>query len=59
MTSLAPVHETAEDAVLVEGLVVRFGEVRAVGGVSFTVRAGESSAYSAPTARARRPRSVC
>jgi ABC-2 type transport system ATP-binding protein len=41
VTSLAPVHETAEDAVLVEGLVVRFGEVRAVNGVSFTVRAGE------------------
>jgi ABC-2 type transport system ATP-binding protein len=40
-TTPAPVHETAEDAVLVEGLVVRFGEVRAVGGVSFTVRAGE------------------
>ena len=40
-TSLAPVHEAAEDAILVEGLVVRFGEVRAVGGVSFAVRAGE------------------
>ena len=40
-TSLAPVHEAAEDAVLVEGLVVRFGDVRAVGGVSFAVRAGE------------------
>jgi ABC-2 type transport system ATP-binding protein len=41
VTALAPVRETAEDAVLVEGLVVRFGEVRAVGGVSFTVQAGE------------------
>ena len=40
-TSLAPVRETAEDAVLVDGLVVRFGDVRAVGGVSFAVRAGE------------------
>jgi ABC-2 type transport system ATP-binding protein len=40
-TSLAPVQESAEDAVLVEGLVVRFGDVRAVGGVSLTVRAGE------------------
>jgi ABC-2 type transport system ATP-binding protein len=40
-TSLAPVHESAEDAVLVEGLVVRFGDVRAVGGVSLTVPAGE------------------
>jgi ABC-2 type transport system ATP-binding protein len=40
-TSLAPVHESAEAAVLVEGLVVRFGDVRAVGGVSLTVRAGE------------------
>jgi ABC-2 type transport system ATP-binding protein len=41
VTALAPVHETAEDAVLVEGLVVRFGEVLAVSGVSFTVRTGE------------------
>ena len=40
-TSLAPVRETAEDAVLVEELVVRFGEVRAVSGVTFAVRAGE------------------
>jgi ABC-2 type transport system ATP-binding protein len=40
-SSLAPVQETVEDAVLVEGLVVRFGEVRAVAGVSFNVRAGE------------------
>jgi len=45
VTSLAPVErradEVVEDAVLVEELVVRFGEVRAVGGVSFAVRAGE------------------
>ncbi len=40
-TSLAPVRETADDAVLVEELVVRFGEIRAVNGVSFTVRPGE------------------
>jgi ABC-2 type transport system ATP-binding protein len=41
VTSLAPVRETTEDAVLVEDLFVRFGEVRAVRGVSLTVRAGE------------------
>jgi ABC-2 type transport system ATP-binding protein len=40
-TSLAPVRETADDAVLVDELVVRFGKVRAVSGVSLAVRAGE------------------
>jgi ABC-2 type transport system ATP-binding protein len=43
VTSLAPVEQrdVVEQAVLVEGLAVRFGEVRAVDGVSFEVRAGE------------------
>jgi ABC-2 type transport system ATP-binding protein len=41
VTTLAPVHDSLEQAVLVEGLVVRFGEVRAVRGVSFAVTAGE------------------
>ena len=40
-TSLAPVHESSEEAVVVDELVVRFGEVRAVSGVSFSVQAGE------------------
>ena len=45
MSLLARVEERLDDpaasAVLVEGLVVRFGEVRAVAGVSFSVRPGE------------------
>jgi ABC-2 type transport system ATP-binding protein len=41
VTTLAPVHDSLEQAVLVDGLVVRFGEVRAVRGVSFAVTAGE------------------
>jgi ABC-2 type transport system ATP-binding protein len=45
VTTLAPVEqrpdEVVEHAVLVDQLVVRFGEVRAVAGVSFAVRTGE------------------
>ncbi|HEU5066352.1 MAG TPA: ATP-binding cassette domain-containing protein [Gaiellaceae bacterium] len=40
MTQLAPVEDSRE-AVVVDRLVVRFGEVQAVGGVSFAVDAGE------------------
>jgi ABC-2 type transport system ATP-binding protein len=45
MTALAPAQERREEAVectvLVEGLVVRFGAVEAVAGISFDVEAGE------------------
>jgi ABC-2 type transport system ATP-binding protein len=41
VTSLARAEDRAEQVVLVEGLVVRFGEVEAVAGVSFDVGAGE------------------
>jgi ABC-2 type transport system ATP-binding protein len=41
VTALARVEEPAEQVVSVEGLVVRFGEVEAVAGVSFEVAAGE------------------
>ena len=40
MTQLAPVEELRA-SVLVDGLVVRFGEVQAVAGVSFSVESGE------------------
>ena len=41
MTALARAEERAEQDVLVDGLVVRFGEVEAVAGISFGVAAGE------------------
>jgi ABC-2 type transport system ATP-binding protein len=41
VTALATVEERAEQAIIVDGLVVRFGGVRALRGVSFSVRAGE------------------
>ena len=41
MTALARAEERAERLVLVDGLVVRFGEVEAVAGVSFDVGGGE------------------
>ena len=45
MTALAQVEdrleEGAEGAVVVDGLAVRFGEVRALRGISFSVRPGE------------------
>jgi ABC-2 type transport system ATP-binding protein len=45
VTALAPAERRLDDAlertVLVEGLVVRFGEVRAVAGISFDVGVGE------------------
>jgi ABC-2 type transport system ATP-binding protein len=45
LTALAPAQERREEAiertVLVQGLVVRFGEVEAVAGISFDVEAGE------------------
>jgi ABC-2 type transport system ATP-binding protein len=40
VTQLAPVEEQRV-AVRVEDLVVRFGEVQAVGGISFAIEAGE------------------
>ena len=45
-----------EPVVLVDGLRKRYGDVTAVDGISFEVGAGRSSAWSAPTARARRRR---
>jgi ABC-2 type transport system ATP-binding protein len=41
VTAVAHTEDAAERVVLVEGLVVRFGEVQAVAGVSFAVGAGE------------------
>jgi ABC-2 type transport system ATP-binding protein len=41
VTALARAEERAERLVLVDGLVVRFGEVEAVAGVSFDVGGGE------------------
>ncbi len=41
MSALARAEDRAERVVLVDGLVVRFGEVEAVAGVSFEVAAGE------------------
>jgi ABC-2 type transport system ATP-binding protein len=41
VTAVAHAEDAAERVVLVEGLVVRFGEVQAVAGVSFAVGAGE------------------
>jgi ABC-2 type transport system ATP-binding protein len=45
VTTLVPVEdrrdESVERAILVDGLVVRFGEVQAVGGISFAVDSGE------------------
>jgi ABC-2 type transport system ATP-binding protein len=41
VTALAHAEDAAERVVLVEGLVVRFGEVQAVAGVSFAVGSGE------------------
>jgi ABC-2 type transport system ATP-binding protein len=41
VTALARAEERAERLVLVDGLVVRFGEVEAVAGISFDVGAGE------------------
>ena len=40
MTALARAEERAERLVLVDGLVVRFGEIEAVAGVSFYVGGG-------------------
>jgi ABC-type branched-subunit amino acid transport system ATPase component len=45
---------SAPPAVLVDDLVVRFGELEAVGGVSFAVAAGE--VLGLPAADARRGR---
>jgi ABC-type sugar transport systems, ATPase components len=42
------------NAIEVEHVVKRFGDVEALRGVSFTVREGEVSACWGPTARGRR-----
>ena len=41
IVSLVPVFTAIDSAVLVDDLVVRFGELEAVGGVSFAVAPGE------------------
>ena len=48
MSALARAEERAEQVVLVEGLVVRFGEVQAVAGISFDVAAGEAFGLLGP-----------
>ncbi|MFL5924190.1 MAG: ABC transporter ATP-binding protein [Gaiellaceae bacterium] len=48
MSALARAEERAEQVVLVEGLVVRFGEVEAVAGITFDVAAGEAFGLLGP-----------
>jgi ABC-type uncharacterized transport system ATPase subunit len=56
VSALARAEERAEQVVLVDGLVVRFGEVEAVAGITFDVEAGEAFGLLGRTARARRRR---
>jgi ABC-type multidrug transport system ATPase subunit len=46
-------------AIAASGLAKRFGEVRAVGDVSFEVGEGEVFGFLGPTAPARPPPSTC
>ena len=48
MSALARAEERAEQVVLVDGLVVRFGGVEAVAGITFDVEAGEAFGLLGP-----------
>jgi ABC-2 type transport system ATP-binding protein len=48
VTAVARVEEAAEQVVFVDGLVVRFGEVHAVDGISLDVAAGEAFGLLGP-----------
>jgi ABC-2 type transport system ATP-binding protein len=48
VSALARAEERAEQVVLVDGLVVRFGEVEAVAGITFDVEAGEAFGLLGP-----------